>query len=63
MVAVISLLYVIGTMGALELGDIGIGQATIRSVIGLIVFYYSSKKYWTYNEKETTTRKVTRFNF
>lgn len=46
MISFLSLLMIIGTAGALELNNITIGQAVIRSVILLLVFYISSKKYF-----------------
>jgi hypothetical protein len=45
-VSVISLILLIGTQGALELGDISIGQAITRSIVLLIIFYISVKKYF-----------------
>lgn len=44
-ISILSFLFVIGTAGALELDNITIGQAIIRSVIGLTIFYISSRKY------------------
>lgn len=46
MISFLSLLMIIGTAGALELGDISIGQAIIRSLLLLVIFYKSSKKYF-----------------
>lgn len=46
MISFLSLLMIIGTMGALELNDITIEQALIRSIILLVIFYKSSKKYF-----------------
>lgn len=46
MISFLSLLMIIGTMGALELNSITIGQALIRSIILLVIFYKSSKKYF-----------------
>jgi len=46
MISFLSLLMIIGTVGALELNNITIGQALIRSAILLLVFYISSKKYF-----------------
>ena len=40
---VLSSLYVLGTVGAMELRDIAIGQAIIRSTIGMTVLYLSTK--------------------
>jgi hypothetical protein len=37
---------IIGTAGALELDNITLEQAIIRSVILLLVFYISSRKYF-----------------
>lgn len=46
MISFLSLLMIIGTAGALELNNITIGQALIRSTILLLVFYISSRKYF-----------------
>ena len=46
MISFLSLLMIIGTAGGLETGDLTIGQAVIRSIILLLVFYISSKKYF-----------------
>lgn len=49
-ISILSFLFVIGTAGALELDNITIGQAIIRSVIGLTIFYISSRKYMKWKE-------------
>lgn len=49
----ISFMFILGTVGALEQDSISIGQAIIQAIIGLIIFYFTSKKYRIYNEKET----------
>ena len=43
MISFLSLLMIIGTIGALEIDNILFGQAVIRTAILLLVFYISSK--------------------
>ena len=60
-VCFLSFIFVLGTVGALEMDNITIGQAIFRSIVGLSIFYFTSKKYWDYNEKETYPTKGNRF--
>ena len=61
MIELISILFLIGTVGALEIGNIGIGQAIIQSSIALAVLYIKTilhltrinkrKEWWTMLDK------------
>lgn len=44
MIELISILFLIGTVGALEAGNIGIGQVLIQSSIALAILYKKQKK-------------------
>lgn len=46
LISFLSLLMIIGTAGALELSSITLGQAFIRLVLLLVIFYKSSKNYF-----------------
>lgn len=44
MVGFISFIFLVGTAGALELGNIGIGQAIIQSSIASAILYICTKE-------------------
>ena len=44
MIELISILFLIGTVGALEIGNIGIGQAIIQASIALAILYIKTKE-------------------
>lgn len=45
LISFLSFFFVLGTVGALELDNITMGQAIYRSIIGLTIFWLSVKKY------------------
>lgn len=56
MLCLISLIFIFIIIGQLEAESITIGQALLYEAYALLMFYYTSKPYWTKEQiKELTT--------
>ncbi len=52
MLCLISFIFVLTVVGALEADSITFGQALWYGFYGLLMFYHTSKKYWVYEESK-----------
>ncbi len=52
MFCVISFIFIFVIVAQLEGGSITVGQAIFYGFYGLLMFYYTSKPYWNYEEYE-----------
>lgn len=52
MFCVLSLIFIFIVISQLETGAIDIGQAIAYGAYGLLMFYYTSKPYWSENRKK-----------
>lgn len=57
MLCVISLIFVLIIIGQLEADSISIGQALIYASYGILMFYHTSKPYWTKEQNKRTNHK------
>lgn len=48
----ISFIFIFSVVAQLEADSITLGQALFYGVYGLLMFYYSSKPYWNYDESK-----------
>lgn len=52
MFCLISFIFIFIIVGQLEVGVINLGQAITYGAYGLLMFYYTSKPYWSENRKK-----------
>lgn len=52
MLCAISLIFIASIISSLEADAITVGQAIFYSAYGLIMFYHTSKPYWSENRKK-----------
>lgn len=52
MLCVISFIFVFGIVAQLEANVITVGQAIFYGAYGLLMFYHTSKPYWSENQKK-----------
>lgn len=57
MLCVISLIFVFIIIGQLEADTISAGQALIYTLYGVLMFYYTSKPYWTKKQNKRTNHE------
>lgn len=58
MLCIISFIFIFIIIAQLENGDITKGQAIFYGIYGLLMFYHTSKPYWTENyEKNQRNRR------
>ena len=58
MLCVISLIFVLIIVGQLEADSISIGQALIYTSYGILMFYHTSKPYWTKEQNKRTNHQT-----
>lgn len=56
MLCVISFIFIFLIIGALEADSITVGQALIYGAYGILMFYHTSKPYWTENQNKRTNQ-------
>lgn len=57
MLCVISLIFIFIIVGQLEADSISIGQALLYGAYGLLIFYHTSKPYWTKEQNKRTNHQ------
>lgn len=57
MLCVISLIFIFLIVGALEAESITIGQAILYGAYGILMFYHTSKPYWTEKQNKRTNHQ------